>query len=130
MNKKGFTLVEALAVIVILSLLVTLTSVSIINIKKKQDKKNDENVISSILTGARQYYADNKKVPSVTELKNGDYVNFNKSKLKIQIEDNISIESCAEKMMFKLKTKDGTIYTDCGCDVTQNGNETKNICIE
>ena len=49
MKNKGFTLIELLAVIVILGILLSITTVSVNSLKKKQDEKNLQNVISSIL---------------------------------------------------------------------------------
>lgn len=57
-KNKGFTLIEVLAVLVILSLLITFSVVSVNKIKKKQEVTNRINVIRSILTAARAYEAD------------------------------------------------------------------------
>ncbi len=62
MNKhKGFTLVELLAVIVILGILLSISVVAVGKIKKTQDEENYKNVLSSILTGAKNYIADHSE---------------------------------------------------------------------
>ena len=68
MNKKGFTLVELLAVIVILALIGLLTSTSITKLVK--DSKNDlnENQILAIKSAAQIWGADNiNKLPDSGE---------------------------------------------------------------
>ena len=70
MNKKGFTLVELLAVIIIISLLALLTSTSVTKILK--DAKNDlSNIqIASIKAAAEAWGADNfNRLPKVNECK-------------------------------------------------------------
>ena len=57
-KKKGFTLIELLAVIVILGILLSISIVAVNNIRKKQEEENYVNVLSSILTGAKNYIAD------------------------------------------------------------------------
>lgn len=54
-NKKGYTLVELLAVVIILGILSSITAIAVINVKKKQDVNNFRNEISGILTGAKRY---------------------------------------------------------------------------
>ena len=76
---KGFTLVELLAVIVILGIVLSVSIVSVNSIRKKQEKENKENVISSILTGAKSYVADNNlDVPTSlkVEILQDNYVSF------------------------------------------------------
>ena len=65
MNKKGFTLVELLAVIVILALLALLTSTAVTKLVK--DAKNDlsETQMTLIKSAADTWIADNiNKLPS------------------------------------------------------------------
>ena len=84
-SKRGFTLVELLAVIVILGILLSISTVAVNSIRKKQDEKNLENQISSVLTGAKSYVADNPSVLynlstqvsiEIGDLINGDYVSI------------------------------------------------------
>lgn len=57
-KNKGFTLIELLAVIVILGVLLSISVVAVNKINKKQNVENKLNVISSIMTGAKNYIAD------------------------------------------------------------------------
>lgn len=59
-KNKGFTLIELLAVIVILGILLSISIVAVNNIRKKQNVENKLNIISSIMTGAKNYIADNQ----------------------------------------------------------------------
>ena len=103
-SKRGFTLVELLAVIVILGILLSISTVAVNNIRKQQDEKNLENQISSVLTGAKSYVADNPSViydlttgaksVNVQKLIDGDYVSikdlnkFDKTSVTIKKCDN------------------------------------------
>lgn len=66
-RSKGFTLIELMAVIVILGVLLSLTSVSVNKIRKKQDLENHLNVVSSIMSGAKGYIADHPEFWDSTE---------------------------------------------------------------
>lgn len=88
MKNKGFTLVEMLAVIALLAIIGTITAVSVKNIKKNQDEENKLNIISAIMTGARNYITENNTPLSsndnltrdnyiyISDLRNGGYVDF------------------------------------------------------
>lgn len=88
MKNKGFTLVEMLAVIALLAIIGTITAVSVKNIKKNQDEENKLNIISAIMTGARNYITENNtplssnNIPTednyiyISDLRNGGYVDF------------------------------------------------------
>ena len=62
MNKKGFTLVELLAVIVVLGLVTTIAAYSIFNVwgKSKQGLLDDK--IESIENAAVTYYSENRQL--------------------------------------------------------------------
>ena len=124
-KNKGFTLIELLALIVILGILLAISVVAVNNIRKKQEKENVQNIISSILTGAKKYVSehpeaisnlsvvyDEKSDPnnengynvvyvSIEELLDGNYVDFDQNKYKDLIYygggDNrtIAIRSCS-----------------------------------
>ncbi|MBO5414955.1 MAG: type II secretion system protein [Bacilli bacterium] len=59
-NRRGFTLVEVLAVIVILGILSTIGVVTVINIRKNQEKKFDQNQLAIFKQTAKTYFSDNK----------------------------------------------------------------------
>lgn len=136
MKNKGFTLIELLAVIVILGILLSITTISVNSLKKKQDEKNLQNVISSILTGAKEYNAKNRiqvgGSVKVEELKSGDYVDFDEDKYSNLLEKKVTKNQC-EKNRLKVKYSievDGTTYNDCGCEKQIDGKESKEICTE
>ncbi|MEG2351349.1 MAG: prepilin-type N-terminal cleavage/methylation domain-containing protein [Bacilli bacterium] len=62
MRRNGFTLIELLAVVALLAILVSVSSISVSSIKKKQDVKNCENMVNSILTGAKKYTDEHDSV--------------------------------------------------------------------
>lgn len=136
MKNKGFTLIELLAVIVILGILLSITTISVNSLKKKQDEKNLQNVISSILTGAKEYNAKNRiqvgGSVNVEELKSGDYVDFDEDKYSNLLEKKVTKNQC-EKNRLKVKYSievDGTTYNDCGCEKQEDGAESSEICTD
>ena len=140
MKNKGFTLIELLAVIVILGILLSITTVSVNSLRKKQDEKNLQNVISSILTGAKEYNAKNR-IPvsndgnensiSVATLKSGDYVDFDEDKYSNLLEKKVTKNQCENPLKVKYSIEvDETIYNDCGCEKQEDGAESSEICKE
>ncbi len=133
-NNKGFTLIELLAVIVILGILLSISITAVNKIKKNQDASNKENVISSILTGAKSYVSDNTFVLddlpysiSVSTFKD-KYTDFDESKYNYNSK-TVTIEKC-DGSDLKLKYSieiDGVTYNDCGCE-SQSIVDSKKIC--
>ena len=58
MNKKGFTLVELLAVIIILGLLITITTTSVLSVTKETKAKMKETQLESLLDASDEYIND------------------------------------------------------------------------
>ena len=158
-NKKGFSLVELLAVIVVLGIILSITTVSILNLKEKQDEENIKNTISSILTAAKEYNVEHRfgvghsNGVEVSTLKNNGYVDFDEeSKYKgnkiykdlLMKDDTYKVykETCANpgaemkiKYVFSksIETSEGTKrYNDCGCMLNdeQNGSKSEKLCEE
>ena len=128
-KSRGFTLVELLAVIAILGILLSVSTVAVFNIRKRQDEKNRQNLIINILTKAKEYVADHPEVLEealpevpVSELN----VNFNK-KQSDYLNLKVQIEKCdGYKFKYSIDV-DGDRYNDCGCE-SQTG-DAKEICI-
>ncbi len=131
MKKNGFTLVELLAVIVILSILIAITTVSVNNIRKKQEVQNRENVISSILTGAKNYMAEhttelaNGATIKVSKLLEGNYVDFDQNKYSDLKDKSVSISACANTLKLKYSVDN---YNDCGCEAQSDNTISSKIC--
>ena len=64
-NKKGFTLVELLAVIVILGILLMIGNMSIDAIALRVRKNQHENLVKKIKVAAEKYF-DDKSTTTVT----------------------------------------------------------------
>ena len=129
MKKKGFTLVELLAVIFLLSIISILSVVSISRIKKTQDIQNRENAISAILSGAKKYVADNRQLLNDLSSSNvvtiqlsdleGKYVEFDSSE-NIPDDTFVQVKMCDDnslKLKYIIDFNDGSDkYNDCGCE--------------
>lgn len=115
-KNKGFTLVELLAVIIILGILVTFSTVAISKIKKKQDQKNYENVISSILTGAKAYNAEERIDGSISvlDLIKSGYVDFDRNEYSDLVTKTVEKEVCDDNDLKVRYVLDS--YNDCGCE--------------
>ncbi len=142
---KGFTLIEVLAVLVILSLLITFSVVSVNKIKKKQEVANRINVIRSILTAARAYEADYPNTNASTGVKvstllSKGYVDFDQDKydeyvgIKVKWDSYITLSGGKQKREFYTskvyinKEKDLNI-SDCGLETSQDTSDKgKLIC--
>ena len=133
-NKKGFTLIELLAVIVILGILLSISITAVNKIKKNQDVENKENVISSILTGAKSYVSDNTSIldtlPNsiIVSTFKDKYTDFDESKYDYN-NKTVTVEKCNEsdlKLKYSIKV-DGVTYNDCGCE-PQLVENSKKIC--
>ena len=150
-SKRGFTLVELLAVIVILGILLSISTVAVNNIRKTQDEKNFENQISSVLTGAKSYIVDNpSKIYNVTTqtveidvetLIKDDYVSIDSKFLKKFNGKKVEINPCISKSEWgggvsssKLKYSieiDNKPYNDCGCKGQDSGTgESAKLCTD
>lgn len=82
MNKRGFTLVELLATIVLLSIISVISYVSISSVIKKNKVNNCRNLIKSIEGASKEYVSDNRynftnrddKVITAEDLFRGNYL--------------------------------------------------------
>lgn len=93
MKKNGFTLVELLAVIVVLGLIMTIVSSLVINIKKKANQKEVESLYSTIKNLGADVYLNKKEdnaCYSATWLKKEGYL---KSEVKNPAKPNENCEA-------------------------------------
>lgn len=89
MNNKGFTLIEVLTVVAIVSLLTTIAITSVSSVLKSGNDKYYKNQENMILMAAKEYYLDHKnELPliedepsevTIKELEDGDYIDNVKS---------------------------------------------------
>ncbi len=110
MKKKGFTLVELLAVIILLGLLTFVVMPSVIGFIKEAKEKSYQQQLSNLKESAIRYVSDHTDIIDEIE-KNGKY--------------NISVNDLITNGYVR-KTKDGKIYNPInkeeinGCFVVEN----------
>ena len=96
-NKKGFTLVELIAVIVLLSIVITLASLSVVSIQGTVKEKQKDRLVEAIKVSAEKYVEDTglKKVYIDTLIKEGyitaDKTNESGEKVILNPVDNASL---------------------------------------
>ena len=142
MNKKGFTLIEVLAVIILLGILSIFSVTAITKIVSKQKNNNYKNTVSATLSAARKYFSDNldKTSVSLKDLHSGGYLEADSDYIDVMAptstdkadSNKIKKESCASGMQTKIviynvsdKFKNGTLtnYNDCGCDIQSSATQ-------
>lgn len=113
MKKKGFTLVELLAVIILLGLLTFVVMPSVIGFIKEAKEKSYQQQLSNLKESAIRYVSDHTDIIDEIE-KNGKY--------------NISVNDLITNGYVR-KTKDGKIYNPInkeeinGCFVVENSEQ-------
>ncbi len=135
-NKKGFTLVELLAVVIILGILSSITAIAVINIKENQDVNNFRNEISGILTGTKIYNTEHPGSITIDGVELSDLVNDGYTDIdsydKYEDGENhlISYQQCPDNIKRKFYIElDGVEYNDCGCDMQEaSTNKAKKLC--
>ena len=113
MNKKGFTLVELLGVLVVLSVILMIAFPLITTYINKSKQKAYDTQMELIITGLKDYAIDHKEVLPVNDT---DYVTFTLGQLKaLGIVNNSVVnpldgKEIDDSMEFKI-VKDGSKYT-------------------
>ncbi len=113
MNKKGFTLVELLGVLVVLSVILMIAFPLITTYINKSKQKAYDTQMGLIITGLKDYATDHKEVLPVNDT---DYVTFTLGQLKaLGIVNNSVVnpldgKEIDDSMEFKI-VKDGSKYT-------------------
>ena len=113
MNKKGFTLVELLGVLIVLSVILMIAFPLITTYINKSKQKAYDTQIEIIMTGLKNYANEHKEVLPVND---ADYVTFTLGQLKsLGIVNNSVVnpldgKEIDDSMEFKI-IKDGSKYT-------------------
>lgn len=124
MNKKGFTLVELLAVLIILGILTTIATTTIINqVKESKNKLNEAQI--NIIKNASIEYAENK---GLFKKNNSTYnICLNDLKKQALIDDTITNSLNKNKNYYvKLTVKCENICLFEASDIIESNNITCN----
>lgn len=73
-NQKGFTLIEMLIVLLVISVLLLITIPNVTKHNSSIQEKGCDGLINMVQAQATAYEIDNNKTPSVDELIAGDYL--------------------------------------------------------
>lgn len=82
MNKKGFTLVETLLVLVIIAIIASIVMINVTNIMERTEKRGIEASLRTIRTSLQMYYLENRQYPQIS-------VSGFKNEVRQDIEDEI-----------------------------------------
>ncbi|WP_379966319.1 competence type IV pilus major pilin ComGC [Ectobacillus sp. sgz5001026] len=74
MNEKGFTLLEMLLVLVIISVLLLLIIPNVVKQRETVNKKGCEAIVRSTESQVQAYQLDNGTLPSIQDLSSGKYI--------------------------------------------------------
>ena len=120
MNNKGFTLIELIVAIIILSLILSIGAYSIINIVKDSKEKNYETLIRSIKSGAESYAIECQynDITCANQITLGDLVRY--GFLSGNSKNN-------DKNYTIVDPKDNKSIADCVINITKNTNGTITI---
>lgn len=127
LNKKGFTLVELIATIVVLALVVSISAYAITNIINSAKEKNYELLIKNIKDASETYYQECKysditcnDTVTLQELVNYGYLKGNGTKdNKMEIinpKDNKNIGACS----IAVKNENGKLTIEGSCPKEDN----------
>ena len=130
LNNKGFTLVEVLAVVVILGVLSTIMITSVGSMINKNKEDNLNNLKKSILSAAKVYISDHRydieldsttscdsnKTRNIKSIENKGITN-NQLKIKYLINDNNLKDNIKNPINNKiLDTQNSYIYIEYNCE--------------
>lgn len=116
MNKKGFTLVELMAVIVLISVVALIGVSSVIGVRKQMNRKLFEDKMSSAISSAEKWGEDNKDSLDTT-LTIGDLIVNNYYESEEAVDPKLYNYTCSNDKSSKLGYKDGEL---CKNVVTNN----------
>ncbi len=142
-NKKAFTLIELLAVIVILGILLSISTIAVTSIRKKQATENRRNIISGILTGARSYVSYNNTLSSlengqttieIEDIVDSGYASLDTNEYADIYKGVVTVAVCsnnANKIAYSFIDKEeGVTYNDCGCEDQNMNSDSEELCTD
>ena len=116
MNKKAFTLIELLAVIIILSLLALISSTVISNLLKESREKLTDTQIALIKSAAQSWGSENfAKLPSIGECR---YIVLGELKEEGYLDENVLDFNTNQNISDNLKIKISTTASSAGTPLT------------
>jgi len=92
MNNKGFTLIELLATIILLAIIMTVTTVSVVNIMDSSNNKSYSILVEDIKIAAQEYFEEcennniistNITCPSITTSDSSSYITKTSNAFKL-----------------------------------------------
>ena len=111
MNKKGFTLMELLAVIIILGIISTIGLVSVASVRRKANDNMFRDKLDFVIAGAKNWGEENKNIlytdrdgiieKKVSELINGGFIESDDNNAIIYDNDRTSINELKVKIFIK-----------------------------
>ena len=78
-NNRGFTLVEMMIVLLIISVLILISIPNVTKHSASIDEKSCQAFVKMVEGQIAAYKMENKKVPTLVELKDGDYLTASKA---------------------------------------------------
>lgn len=84
-DERGFTLVEMLIVLLVVSVLLLLTIPNIVSQSKSINDKGCEAFISMVQGQVQSYQLDKNSIPSVADLVSGSYLKLTKKLVLMEI---------------------------------------------
>lgn len=121
-NNQGFTLIEMLAVVIILGILTSITVPTVTSLIQKSQKDNEKNQLKTIISATKMYITDNKYEIELEE--NACDANNERNIKKIEkyelTDSKLPIKVLIDEGYIKGKIKDQTTKQELNTDPTQS----------
>ena len=122
LNNKGFTLIEVLAVIVILGVLATITVPTVSNVIKQNEENSYKNLQKSIIAAAKIYISDNKYNITLSACDSNNERNI----IKIKEDNTIEKQITDSKIPIELLVESGDL-NDGNINIVDPKNKNKKL---